>query len=146
MSPYRVDARLSGRHPFELFTLYLAFLSGLPTVIGLAPRPGTINDALPHWMAVGWAICLTVGSATALAGIYWKARGTGLILEQLGLAATGLASIVYAATAMYDIGLAASTAAAIVGGFGISCLWRYKQLQDIIEEARGVSKGGGAIL
>ncbi len=144
MSPYRVDSRLSGRHPFELFALYLAILVSLPTVLGLVPEPGSIREALPAWIATVWAWAMLLGASTALAGVYWRDRASGLILEQLGLGVFGVTNIIYAGAVLYAVGLSSIIPAAMIGGFGAACLRRYFQIQQIIDsvhEAERVQKG-----
>lgn len=137
--PYRSDPMQAGRHPFELFTLLLALLTGLPTVLGAIPRPGTIEDALPNLVPLVWSWVLFLGALCALVGIYWWDRATGLILEQLGLAFVGLASIVYAGCLVWettdavDLRQDALIAAAIVFGFGASCVRRYFQIQQTLD-------------
>lgn len=141
--PYRRDARLSGRHPFELFSLVLGLATGLPITIGVAPEPGTINEVLPDVLAYAWACTLTVGSLVALAGVFWKDRGLGLILEQLGLAFVGLMCLVYGGAAVYVVGETAYFPAGLVASFGAACLWRYRQLQGIINNAQAQADSGG---
>jgi hypothetical protein len=68
----------------------------------------------------------------ALVGVYWKNRAKGLILEQLGLVLVGVMSLGWVACAIYYQGWGAGLPGAIVGGFGLSCLRRYFQLQQII--------------
>lgn len=137
--PYRSDPMQAGRHPFELFTLFLALLTGLPTVLGAIPRPGTIEEALPDVIPVIWSWVLLLGAACALIGIYWRDRATGLILEQLGLAFVGLASIVYSASIAWettdavDLRQDALIAAAVMLGFGTSCVRRYFQIQQTLD-------------
>lgn len=140
MSPYRVDARLSGRHPFEIYILYLALLTALPTLLGVTPRPGSINYLMPGWMAVGWSAFLAGGAALTLLGIYWRERATGLIMEQLGLALVGVMSVAYAVCVLYVTGLDSGVGAAIVGGFGVSCLRRYWQIQQVLDSVHEVEK------
>ena len=136
MAPYRRDNR-AGRHPFQLFTLYLAFITGVPTVLGLTPRPGSINEALHPAVAYGWALFLTVGSLTAIVGVFCRNRGLGLVLEQLGLGLVGLTSLIYVGCAIYVLGVdSAIQPIAIVAAFGASCLWRYGQLQRILNGVR----------
>jgi hypothetical protein len=140
MSPYRVDARLSGRHPFEIFALYLAFLTSLPIVLGITPQPGSIRSALPPWLSFTWATVLLAGSGVAIFGIYWRERATGLICEQLGLALVGVGSLIYCACVLYVVGAGAGFTVAIVGGFGISCLRRYWQIQSVLDDVHEVEK------
>jgi hypothetical protein len=131
--PYRVDARLSGRHPFELFLLALSFISGIPALLGAAPEPGSIESSLPAWAAVGWSVCLVGGSGLALIGIYWRQRAAGLILEQLGLAFVGVAALVYAVCIVSVIGATGVLSAGIVAAFGAACLVRWRQIQRVID-------------
>jgi hypothetical protein len=129
-----VDARFSGRHPFELFTLFLCVITALPTVLRLTPEPSSINQALPPWLAIAWSITLLLGSMAALFGVYWRRRATGLVMEQLGLAVTGAAALIYAGCILV-VGSGGLVPAGIIGGFGCACLWRWKDLQRIIDEA-----------
>lgn len=140
MSPYRVDARLSGRHPFELYILYLAFITSLPILLRIAPAPGSVREALPALVPTVWALTLAGGSAVALVGIYWRERATGLILEQLGLALVGVASLIYCVSVLYVVGSSAGFTVAIVGGFGVSCLRRYWQIQRILDDVHRVER------
>lgn len=136
--PYRVDARMAGRHPFELFTLYLAFLVALPTVLGVLAEPGSIREIMPAWMSWGWSAILLVGSATAIAGIYWRERVTGLILEQLGLAGTGLGAFAYTIAVLYVAGDDGAFAAAFCLGFAVACTRRYFQIQQTLDAAHAI--------
>lgn len=133
MSPYRSDARLSGRHPFETFMLALAAFASIPALFGAAPDPGSIEAALPPIGGFLWSLILTVGSIVALAGTYWKDRATGLILEQLGLAFVGVAAFIYTGVALSVVGLSAAIPAAIIAGFGAACLKRWRDLQSVID-------------
>lgn len=133
--PYRVDATMAGRHPFELFTLYLALLTSLPTVLGIFPEPGTIRALLPVVVVAAWSWVLFLGSAITLVGIYWRERGLGLILEQLGLAGVGLASAIYAGALLWVAGEPAIITGAIIGGFAVSCFRRYFQIQETVNSA-----------
>lgn len=138
--PYRVDARLTGRHPFELFTLYLCALVGLPTVLGLTPRPGSIDAELPGVVAFTWSLVLALGATGALAGIYWRNRVAGLLTEQFCLVAVGSAALVYVTCALVAVGESAGYPAAMIAGFGLSALWRAVQLQSVINEVHTVQQ------
>lgn len=133
MSPYHAAGRLAGRHPFELFTLFLMVLSSLPTVLGLSPLPGSLAVELPHWLGFVWACTLLVGSLTAVTGMFLPSRRTGLLCEQFGLATTGVAAIIYAG-AIWAFGFGGPILIAIVSGFGLSCLARWWQIQRIIND------------
>lgn len=140
--PYRTDPRLSGRHPFEIYMLALAAVTGIPSLFG-APEPGSIEAALPSWAVFAWSLVLSLGSVLALLGISLKRRDTGLILEQLGLAFVGAASIIYAVSLWAVAGLAALFAGGIVFGFGVSCLVRWKDLQETIDAVHEAEKEQG---
>lgn len=131
--PYRVDDRLAGRHPFELFTLYLAFLVALPTVLQIIPEPGSIRALMPAWLSWGWSATLLAGSVTAIAGIYWRNRITGLILEQLGLAGTGVGAAAYAVAVVYIAGTDGLIAGAFCIGFSVACVRRYFHIQQTLD-------------
>lgn len=143
--PYRVDARMTGRHPFELFLLALAFASGLPALIGATPEPGSIEAALPSWGAFLWSLTLVVGSGSALVGIYLRDRATGLIVEQLGLAFVGVAAVVYSGIILYVIGVGALFSAGITFAFGVSCLVRWRDIQNIIDAVHEEEKRRGTV-
>lgn len=134
MSPYRVDARLAGRHPFEIYLLALALLVTLPTLFGVAPRPGSVASILTGFPGFLWNLSITAGSALALVGIYWKDRIWGLIGEQLGLALVGVACLVYTVVVLASTGWSALFPAAIVAGFGASCIRRYFQIQQTFNQ------------
>ncbi len=138
--PYRTDPLEAGRHPFELFTLYLAFLTTFPTVVGVIPVPGTVADVLPDVIQTVWAWTLFLGALIALVGVYWRERASGLIAEQLGLAFAGLASVVYSGCAIWSAGEAALVPAALVGGFGVSCIRRYFDIQQTLDATHEVQK------
>jgi len=140
VSPYRTDPLRSGRHPFQLFVLFLAWLVSLPTLFGAAPTPGSINATLPAWLAFSWSVALAAGAGIALVGVFLLNRPIGIILEQLGLGIFGIASVVYTAAALKSLGLAALQPAGIVAGFGAACLWRYFQLQGVLNRAQAEQK------
>lgn len=131
MSPLRMDRRLSGRHPFQIFIMTLCFVTGLPTVFGTAPRPGSIEEQLPDWVGFGWALVLTVCSLLAVVGVFLPDRGLGIVLEQLGVAGVGLGALLYVVCAVVTLG-EFQLQLGIVAGFGFACLWRWWQLQRIL--------------
>jgi hypothetical protein len=60
----------------------------------------------------------------------------GIILEQFGLGVFGAAAVVYTAAALYSVGLGALQPVGIVAGFGAACVWRYFQLQGVLNRAK----------
>lgn len=133
---------MSGRHPFELYLLYLTLLVSVPIVLGAAPRPGSVADLLPDLMAWGWSLILAVGSAVALLGIFWRERVTGLIAEQVGLVLVGVATLAYTVMVFHAVGDDGLVQIAIVGGYGASCIRRYFQIQQILDVAHQIEKRG----
>lgn len=133
MSPYR--AMTKARHPFEVFTLFLAFVSGLPLLFGEA-KPGSIVEALGPVAENIWAGLLSVGAGVALYGVWMRNRVNGILVEQVGLVGIGMALLYYAAVIGVVQGFPGILPIAIIGGFGASCLWRWVQLEKMIREAR----------
>lgn len=127
----------SSRHPFELFTLALCAFVGIPLLIGEA-RPGSINEALPPWAGDLWGAMLVFGAVTALIGIFWRSRVTGIVLEQVGLAAVGGGALFYAVVVISTIGMTGAYSVIFVVGFGASCVWRYFQLARYLNTLRAV--------
>jgi hypothetical protein len=118
----------SGKHPFELFILVLGLISGGPLLFGKI-RPGSTEELLNPVMLQIWAWMLVTGCAVALVGALWRWQvTTGLLLEQLGLVAVGAGVVIYTASLLYA-GTGRFLSAAIIGGFGLACLWRVWQIQ-----------------
>lgn len=132
----------SSRHPFELFTLALCAFVGLPLLLDEA-RPGSVAELLPDWASDIWGAMLVLGAIVALAGIYWRNRVTGIVLEQVGLAAVGGGAIFYAMVVYVGIGTRGLYAIIFIFGFGISCIWRYFQLARYLGTLRAVVVGDG---
>lgn len=140
MTPYRTDPKMSGRHPFEIYMLLLVVITSLPVFFGAAPEPGSIEAELPTWAVFGWQTILAVGSVTSLVGIFWRNRATGLILEQLGLAFVGVASVIYAASVWAAAGIPAGIPGGIILGFGMACLIRWRDIQKTIDAVAAEEK------
>jgi hypothetical protein len=138
--PYRTDASMAGRHPFEIFTLILGFITGLPRLLGVTPAPNSITAVLPPVLVLAWSFVLVAGCGVALTGVWWRNRAIGLILEQLGLAFVGVACIVYSGVAIIALGPNASIPVGIVAAFGVSCLVRWRQIQRTIDFVYGEEK------
>jgi hypothetical protein len=123
---------MSGRHPFEIFMLALVVLTSVPVFFGAAPEPGSIEAALPTWGVFAWQSILAFGSVGSLLGIFWRDRATGLIMEQLGMAFVGVASVIYSASVWAIAGPGAAIPGGIILGFGIACLIRWRDIQRTI--------------
>jgi hypothetical protein len=114
--------------------LFLSFLTALPILLGAPALPGSIRASLPPWVADIWAICLAGGAGLAMLGIYLKRRDWGLILEQVGLALTGVACLVFAGCILAFQGIDGLVGFGIVGGFGAACVRRYFQIQNVLDQ------------
>jgi hypothetical protein len=112
-----------GREGFEIYVLALCLLAGAPLLFG-AERPGSIQSLLPEQWQFVWSLFLVGGSALALAGIFWPHRATGLILEQVGMVPTAVASLTYALIVLITMGWTSIVPVAVVVGFGVACIHR----------------------
>jgi hypothetical protein len=134
--PYTTDARFSGRHPFQIFILFLILLVSVPVLFGVAARPGSITQILPPPAGLIWSMVLAAGSGAALHGVYWKNRAKGLIVEQLGLGLVGMASGVYGIAIMLAGPTGSGVAAALTIGLAGACFWRYFQIQKLLNRVK----------
>jgi hypothetical protein len=127
----------SARGPFELFVLGMGLVVGSPLLIG-SPAPGTTAELLgPLWSRV-WGYVLVVGCLVALIGAWWTwwrwldrwrpgfhpRYDTGLLIEQVGLVAVGVGTVIYAVGVMHNGGPGRLIPAALVGGFGLASWYR----------------------
>jgi hypothetical protein len=136
-------ARLSDRHPFEVYLLALTLLASVPASLGFAPAPATIRVQLDPTMARVWAISLTVGAVTALVGLSWKRPKhglsvNGLLLEQVGLTFVGAATVFYSACAFYAVGLSSIIPVGTVMAFGVASFrqaWKIHRILKVLQEA-----------
>lgn len=130
---FRTPAARYPADPRAIFILVLSVVSGVPLVFADA-TPGSIEDQLDAAWVVIWGIMLTIGALTTLVGTL-KPNVDGIILEQIGSVAVGGATLLYAGAIVAQVGVAGSVPAAIIIGFGLSCFWRFGQLQALINQA-----------
>lgn len=119
--------------PRAVFILALCVISGIPLIFANA-TPGSINTQLDSTWVVIWGIMLTAGALVNLIGTL-KLDVNGVILEQIGSVAVGGASFVYAGAIFTAVQWKGSVPAAIILGLGVSCFWRYGQLQALLRKA-----------
>jgi hypothetical protein len=128
-------ARWAARHlplavllnPFEIFLGGLCVLSGVPFLLTLSPRPGTLEELLPAWLVFAWGLELVCGGALVVIGVTTERRA----VERFGLFLLGPAALVYAIGIIYTARLAGLVAAAIVAAFGLACLLRLVTLTSV---------------
>lgn len=119
--------------PRAVFILSLCVITGLPMLF-LHLEPGSISALIPHWAAFVWGFCLVFGAGLTLAGMS-KDSIEGILAEQIGSVVVGCATVFYSATAIFAVGVSALWAAAIMLGWGLSCFWRWGQLQALIQKS-----------
>ena len=138
------DPLRAGKHPFQIYLLTLCVITGLPVVLGIA-TPASIEESLPEWLVFLWSLCLLIGSAVALIGVYWpRSLATALTTERIGLALVGTAALVYGPFVWFRLGLDGLLAGAIIMAFGGSCIKRARDLGYIIQTATHTARNGGA--
>ena len=123
--------RLSDAHPFEVFIPFLCVLAGVPLLFS-GPAPGTIEESLPEFLVTLWGIELALGGALTLTGLGVGSRP----MEKFGLSLLAAAAIVYALVLLATSWPVAIVSAAIVAGFGITCVavirwWRTHEVVRI---------------
>ena len=131
---------MTARHPFELFMLVVCLFAGIPTIADGPPAPQSIEALLPQLLVLGWGISLSVGAFIALLGIFLFGAATGIILEQVGLVMVGTACVFYGIAIWIVIGVTGAVSGGIVFGFGCACLWRWRQLQKLVNAAVAMSE------
>lgn len=124
------------RHPDTVFLLALCLFSGLLQLSG-APS-NSIATLLPTWLTASWAALLIVGAATTLAGVFWRNRVTGLLLELAGRVCFAPAALIYSGAVIVVTGITGVLAAAPFLGFAASSLWRVTQIHASVVELRSI--------
>lgn len=140
------------RHPFQLALGISLAVIGARHLINTHNQPSSI-DALPTWLALGYAVALIVGGAGMVVGLVISGRTTwGLAIEQVGLWITAAGLLAYA----LGLGLAtqftarASMAVIILLALAGACLIRSRaaildsrySLQGIRAEVHRRNGGG----
>lgn len=119
--------------PRAVFILALCVVSGIPLIFADA-TPGSINNQLDQAWVVIWGVMLAAGALVNLIGTL-KLDVNGVILEQIGSVAVGGASFLYSAAIFTTVQWKGFVPAAIIFGLGLSCFWRYGQLQALLRRA-----------
>ncbi len=120
--------------PRAVFILALCVVSGAPLILG-AIQPGSMEELLNPIIVRLWGVSLVLGALVTLAGMSWRKSLAGVLMEQVGSVAVGTTSLFYAAAIMLQAGWNGLVAAGIVAGWGLSCLFRWWQLEQLIREA-----------
>lgn len=141
--PERVKVLESSRHPFQIFTLWLCVAVGVPLLLGKV-EANSINATMAPGARTIWASLLAGGAVIALLGMIWRNRATGLVIEQVGLVATGGATLVYAAAILASVGKGGAVATINLFSFGAAALWRWWQIQRQLIDARKLQERADA--
>lgn len=137
--PYTTE-RIRSRHPFELLFLGIALLASVSGLASSEVRPGSIQEAVGYIGTLVWYLALLSGALTAITGIFWRDRATGLTLEGLGLFVAGLSTIFYGASALIILGGVALYSAATLCGYGLAAMWRALQIRHrLVTVTRGLT-------
>lgn len=123
--------------PRALFVLVMCVVVGLPLVFANA-SPNTIASQLDPVLQVAWGIMLSGGSLLTLAGAM-RQTATGVIVEQIGSIALGVACLLYAGAIWVSVQWVGSVPIAIVSGFGLASLWRWGQLQAYLHQTEKIA-------
>lgn len=132
---------VSPRHPYETYTMAWTFLAGLALLIG-GPRPGSVSASMGPIEQKIWAGTIVFGAALTLISIKWPNKGTGLLIEQVGLVAAGGAIILYCLSAVWHMGPGAILPLGIIFGFGLACFRRAWEIQRQVLRAQREINGG----
>jgi len=123
--------------PRALFVLSLCVAVGVPLIFANA-TPGTIASKLDPPLIVVWGLMLSAGSLVTLLGVLRQSVG-GIITEQVGSVAVGGACMIYAVAIWLSVRWAGAVPMVIVFGWGLSCFWRWYQLQRLMKKAEEVA-------
>lgn len=125
----------AARHPIDpraLFVLVLCVVSGLPLLAGVT-EPGSIEETLPAWAILLWALGLTGGAVMTLFGMS-KQTADGVIAEQIGSVTVGVSTLFYGSVILLTAGWSAALPAGIIFCWGAANLWRWVQLQAYLQD------------
>lgn len=116
--------------PRAVFILAVSAFSGL-TALALSAAPESLEAVLPRWGVLVWGALLSLGSVVTLAGM---ARQTvnGIITEQVGSVMVGVTTLYWSILALSVVGVSVVQDVAIILAWGLACLWRWGQLQALI--------------
>lgn len=125
----------SRRNALGVGVLCVLPLGALPTLLG-EPKPGSISELMPDWLAAGWALALFVGPLIALVGIAMRNAAHGVEVEAVGVAVLVAPTFLYATVALAYNGYSAALTAAAFYGISAACLWRAIQCVRALRKAK----------
>lgn len=109
------------RNPLQVYLLIIAFISGTGFLVG-TPTAGSIEAALPPLARYVWGFMLTIGSGSALAGMFWQGDPrTGLVVKRFGFVSLALAAVIYGTVLVAHVGVGGFLVWGSVYGFSVAC-------------------------
>lgn len=124
--------------PRALFVLLLCVVVGVPLVFANA-TPSSIAAQLDPPLVVAWGLMLSGGSLMTLLGAVRQSPG-GVILEQVGSVALGVACLLYGGAIWVSVGVVGVVPLGIVAAFGLASLWRWGQLQAYLRNTEKLAE------
>lgn len=129
------------RHPFQIFVMVAAMLTGVPILLGGVPGPGSLRAALPPNGVYAWSALFCIGGILALVGASMRNRVNGLLTEQVGLGFVGSACLLYGGLLVVLVQWdRASVSIALLSALTVASVWRFIDIQLLLKRIRVVSK------
>lgn len=133
------------RHPFQVWIMAGGVISGIALVL-TGPTQNSLEELLPAWGRVAWALTLAVGGALCLAGAWWREPVYALLLERAGMAGLagayfgygGAIGVVGLSNDQFARGLAAGT---LVITLGMAATQRVRQITRALRRLEHMRPG-----
>lgn len=125
------------RNPDTIFVLALLLVSGVG-ILAAGVEPESVNALVAPWMALTWAILLTVGAGVTLLGVLWRSPTDGLLIETVGRVVLAPAAAAYAVAVVVAAGVGAATVAGLLVALAASSAWRVRQIRAQLRHMRRV--------
>jgi hypothetical protein len=119
--------------PRAVFILALSAFAGL-TALALSAAPESLEAVLPRWGVILWGVLLTLGSVVTLVGMS-RQTVNGIIIEQVGSVMVGVTTVYWSILAVRILGTGVMQDVAVILAWGMACLWRWGQLQALINSS-----------
>lgn len=130
----------AGRHPVEVGTLIACAVTGTVHAVA-ATTPSTIQSSMGSALGGVWGGVFAVGSALALAGIFWRGGlEASLQLERSGLTAVCGALLAALAAIVVRVPITAEVAGPLVLGIGGGMGFRVWQISRVIQRANASAR------
>lgn len=123
------------RNPMEICVFAVLAASTAGTVFHLSPLPPSLAESATFGRFA--ATTLFAGCVVAIAGLLWRDRRDGLVIEQFGCALAGFGCLFYGAALLRSTTFPpAALAVGMSFGIGVFCLFRYWQVDRYVRACR----------